>query len=142
MQADKYPRIEAVEVLPGMVLRLDFGPAGVGEARLAGRFAALGDDPKVFATAVLGEHGASVEWPGVCEIGGDALWRVCREQAGEAMPAGEFAAWLERMGLSLAAAAKELGLTRRAVAYYKSGGRTIPKVVMLACRGLETKRAA
>jgi len=57
------------------------------------------------------------------------------------MSPADFTAWLNRLDMSLSAAARELGLTRRAVAYYKSGGRTIPRVVMLACRGIEHDRS-
>jgi hypothetical protein len=142
----KYPTIERVEALEKIRLRVDFGPDGLGEIDLAplateakGPLARLADR-QIFACAQVGEHGASVDWPGIVEIGGDTLWRLAEEQAGKAMSATDFEAWMNRLGLSLSAAATELGVTRRAVAYYKSGGRLIPRVVMLACRALELDR--
>lgn len=141
---DKYPKVRGVRPLDGAVLEVDFGKDGVKDVDVSfllkkKRGATLAD-PRVFATVRVGEFGAYVEWPGIIGVAGNDLWRLALERVGEAMPAAEFAAWMERMGLSLAAAAKYLGLTRRAVTYYKTGGRLIPKVVMLACRALELER--
>jgi hypothetical protein len=44
---------------------------------------------------------------------------------------------MSRNHLSLTAAAKALGLTRRAIVYYHGGHHPIPKVVGLACAGWE-----
>jgi lambda repressor-like predicted transcriptional regulator len=144
MTADKYPKIKSVAALPGKMLRLDFGKDGIRQVNVSafcqGRWERLGD-PAVLATVRLGEYGGSVQWPDLgLEVGGDSLWRLSEQQAGQAWPAEEFAAWMKRMGLSLATAAKELGVTRRTVIYYKTGSRLIPRVVMLACRGLERER--
>ncbi|MEF3698100.1 hypothetical protein [Desulfolutivibrio sp.] len=143
--SENYPRITMVAALPGLALRLAFSGEGERIVNLAGmavgKWAALAESD-VFTTACVGEYGGSVEWPGILEVGGDTLWRLAEEQAGRAMSPADFAAWLDRLGMSLTTAAKELGLTRRAVAYYKSGGRTIPRVVMLACRGVEHDKSA
>ena len=54
------------------------------------------------------------------------------------MPTREdFTAWMERNQLSLSQAAQAIGMTRRMIAYYKSGARPIPKTVWLACIGYE-----
>lgn len=141
---DKYPKIRDVKPLEGTTLQVDFGKDGVKTMDvsflLQKKRSAVLADPALFATVRVGEYGAYVEWPEIMEVGGDCLWRLHMVQSGQAMPAEEFAAWMERMGLSLTAAAKYLGLTRRAVTYYKTGGRLIPKVVMLACRALELER--
>jgi hypothetical protein len=50
----------------------------------------------------------------------------------------EFNAWLERNELSLAAAAKALGITRRTIIYYHGGYKPIPHYIKLACIGWET----
>jgi hypothetical protein len=44
-----------------------------------------------------------------------------------------------RNGLSLTAAAEALGLSRRMVAYYRTGAKPIPRVAWLACIGWETQ---
>ncbi|MBU2783737.1 hypothetical protein HAP99_11250, partial [Acidithiobacillus caldus] len=60
-----------------------------------------------------------------------------RQQAG--LPTREdFTAWMERNRLSLSQAAQAIGMTRRMIAYYKSGARPIPKTVWLACIGYES----
>ena len=50
----------------------------------------------------------------------------------------EFNAWMERNGLSLGAAAKALGITRRTIVYYHGGHKPIPVYIKLACVGWET----
>jgi len=59
-----------------------------------------------------------------------------RQQAGLSTRA-DFAAWMERNRLSLSQAARAIGMTRRMIAYYKSGARPIPKTVWLGCIGYE-----
>jgi predicted transcriptional regulator len=49
----------------------------------------------------------------------------------------EFNAWMDRNGLSLSAAAKALGITRRTVLYYHGGHKPIPIYIKLACLGWE-----
>ena len=44
---------------------------------------------------------------------------------------------MERNNLSLSRAAEAIGMTRRMIAYYKNGSRSIPKTVWLACIGYE-----
>jgi len=144
MNPDKYPKIRSVEALPGFNLRLDFGKDGIRELDVSafceGKWSAL-QAPEQFATVQVGEYGGSVEWLDVgLEVGGDTLWRLSEQQLGHAWSPDEFAAWMKRMGLSLTNAAAELGVTRRTVIYYKTGSRIIPRVVMLACRGLELER--
>jgi len=103
------------------------------------------DNPELFGQAKVGEWGWDVVWPRdgaeELDISAITLWRLALEQAGEAMPRGDFRAWRERQGLSLTGAAKALGLSRRMVAYYDSGERIIPKTVMLACKGVEWERS-
>lgn len=144
--SDKYPKIFGVQALDGCVLRVDFGPDGVREVGLhglaTGRKAVL-LDPEVLRGVRVGEYGSSVEWPSLgLEVGGDALWRLSERQAGRAMTPEAFKAWRKRLGLTQAAVAEAMGITRRAVIYYEQGARLIPKVVWLACKALETERAA
>lgn len=98
-------------------------------------------DPNSFP--VLSADGWSVEWPDCgIDLGSPQLRRWADEQAGEAMPAAAFRAWMERNGLTLDAAAEALGLSRRTVAYYLSGEQPVPKTVMLATEGFDGRRAA
>lgn len=100
------------------------------------------DDPATFADVRADESGWSIKWRGDVDLGADTLWRLALEQRGEAMRASDFNKWRERNKLSLDAAATALGLSRRVVAYYATGRRIIPKIVMLATEGYESSRRA
>ena len=95
----------------------------------------------LFARVALGEGGHSIAWPGDLDIGADTLWELALEQAGRS-DVVEFIRWRWRNGLSLTDAAAALGLSRRQVAYYASGGREVPRTVLLACKGWEAERQA
>jgi hypothetical protein len=99
-------------------------------------------DPSVFAGVRLLDDGFTLEWvPDELDMGGDQLWRLAGEQAGELMPTAEFRAWRRRHDLSLTGAAELLGISRRLVAYYDSGERAVPKTIQLACEGWEARQA-
>lgn len=51
------------------------------------------------------------------------------------MRAADFRAWMDEHGLTQERAADALGLSRRMIAYYRSGEKVIPKTVMLATEG-------
>jgi predicted transcriptional regulator len=53
------------------------------------------------------------------------------------MTGEQFQRWRERHELSVVAAARTLGLSRRTIQYYEKGKRSIPRVVELACRGAD-----
>jgi len=95
-------------------------------------------DPAFFASVRVEEWGHGVEWPGA-DIGipADALYRLSKEQTGDAFPTGEFNAWMRRHDLSLSAAAEALHLTRRTIIYYSTGAKPIPAYIGLACKGWE-----
>ncbi len=96
-------------------------------------------EPAFFVTAVAEEWGHGVEWAdGEIGIDADSLYRLGKEQAGQAFPVTEFSAWMERNGLSLSAAAGALGITRRTIVYYHGGYKPIPVYIKLACIGWET----
>lgn len=95
-----------------------------------------------FAAVAVEEWGHGVEWnDGEIGIDADALYRLGKEQAGVAFPVAEFNAWMERNRLSLSAAAKALGITRRTVVYYHGGHKPIPIYIKLACIGWEVLNA-
>ena len=96
-------------------------------------------NPTYFKAVVVEEWGHGVEWAdGEIGIDADSLYRMGREQAGLAFPVNEFNIWMERNGLSLSAAAKALGITRRTIVYYRGGHKPIPIYIKLACLGWET----
>jgi len=99
--------------------------------------------PEVFHRIHVADDGWSVEWPqcGI-DLGAAQLRRWADEQAGEAMPAEAFRAWMDRHGLTLDRAAEALGLSRRTIAYYLSGEQPVPKTVMLATEGYDKRQAA
>lgn len=99
-------------------------------------------DPAVFAGVRLIDDGFTLEWVrDEIDLGGDQLWRMAGEQAGELMSTAAFRHWRQRHGLSLTQAAEILGLSRRLVAYYDSGERAVPKTIQLACEGWEARQA-
>ncbi len=48
--------------------------------------------------------------------------------------------WMAHHDLTLDAAADALGLSRRMLAYYRSGEKPVPRTVALACLGWETEQ--
>uniref|UniRef100_C6E3P6 DUF2442 domain-containing protein n=1 Tax=Geobacter sp. (strain M21) TaxID=443144 RepID=C6E3P6_GEOSM len=97
--------------------------------------------PAFFVSVTVEEWGHGIEWgDGEIGIDADTLYRLGKEQAGLAYPATEFNSWMDRNGLSLSAAAKALGITRRTVTYYHGGYKPIPIYIKLACIGWETLR--
>ena len=96
-------------------------------------------EPIFFETAAVEEWGHGIEWAdGEIGMDADSLYRLGKEQAGVAYPVTEFNAWMDRNSLSLSAAAKALGITRRTIVYYHGGHKPIPIYIKLACVGWET----
>lgn len=140
----KPPRIEQVEALPAMRLRIAWSTGESFEVDLAEpitRLNALAPlrDPAYFACAQIGEWGHSVVWHDEVDLGADRLYERGKEQAGELSPR-QFDAWMKQHQLSLTTAADALGLSRRMIAHYRTGSRPIPKVVGLACKGWEVQQ--
>ena len=95
-------------------------------------------DSKVFSSAKVGDHGASVIWANddELELAADNLRARGVEQAGGV--SHEFIwNWMARNHLTLDAAAVALGVSRRMLAYYRSGSKPLPRTVALACLGWE-----
>lgn len=139
-------RIESVAVRAPSVLVVRWDDGRCAEIDLAPIIAA---HPKLRPLAgpdafpILSEDGWSVEWPHCnIDLGSPQLRRWADEQAGEAMSAAAFRAWMDRHGLTLDAAGEALGLSRRMIAYYLSGEQPVPKTVMLATEGYDKRRAA
>ena len=95
-------------------------------------------DPEVFNSAKIGDHGASVIWANDddLELAADNLRARAIEQGGGV--SHEFIwNWMARNDLTIDAAAVALGVSRRMLAYYRSGSKPVPRTVALACLGWE-----
>ncbi|MDD2670103.1 DUF2442 domain-containing protein [Zoogloea sp.] len=133
--------LKAARIVGPMTLDIDWSTGETLRADLAGwlrpPFNAL-NDPALFAQMQVDDWGGGLNWPDGFDLGADTLYELCRQQAG--LPtASEFDAWMKRNGLSLQTAADSLGMTRRMIAYYRTGSRAIPRVVGLACKGWEVE---
>lgn len=138
----KEPNIKSVISASRRVVEITWASGKTDRVNLAAlikELAALAeiDNSATFSAVAVGEDGWSLIWPNGTEIGTDTLWRMAREQAGEATPIHEFAAWRARNRLSLSDAAIALGITRRMVSYYEAGRYLIPRMVGLAIKGWE-----
>lgn len=140
----KEPNIKVVVPSSGKVVEITWASGKIDRVdltELINELAALAeiDNAAIFSAVAVGEDGWSLIWPNGAEIGTDTLWRMAREQAGEATPIHEFAAWRARNRLSLSDAALALGITRRMVSYYEAGRYLIPRMVGLAIKGWEAE---
>jgi hypothetical protein len=102
-------------------------------------------DPKVLARARVLDGGYAIGWPRTeIAFAADGLWYETHRGElpwpDEVMTAADFKSWLKTEGLSLTAASDLLGLSRRTIAYYASGERTIPRVVFIACMAVASAR--
>lgn len=124
MNADWMRTIEQAELREGGKLFLLWSDGTAAE--FAG--------PKAEGPVTVGDWGHSVEWADGTERGADTLWLDSLTAIGRE-DARQFLEWRLANGLSLSRAAEELGLSRRAVAYYSNGTRAVPKSILLACKG-------
>lgn len=135
-------KIARVEALPPGRLRLEWANGDQSEVRVAEYLKSPGHerlrDSALFARARVEEWGHGVEWP-EADIGipAEALYRLSKEQSGDAFPTADFNVWMKRNALSLSAAAQALHLTRRTIIYYSTGAKPIPAYIGLACKGWE-----
>jgi hypothetical protein len=137
-------KINSVAVIgPG---RLEIGwddgrPAQVDLSAVIAKHAALAPlrDPATFDLVKISEDGWSLEWPSGIDFGAAQLRRWADEQSGALMSLPAFKAWIDRHGLTLDEAARALGLSRRTIAYYRSGEQPIPKTVLLATEGYSAR---
>ena len=100
-------------------------------------------DAALFMTAHVGEQGASVAGGegDLLELAANNLRALAFEQQGHASNQS-LIEWMVRHKLTLDAAAQALGVSRRMLAYYRSGEKPLPRTVALACLGWEVERRA
>lgn len=143
---NKHFTLTAVKALPpstlqlvyadGVVLQVDLKPI-IRKHRTLARLA----DAAVFTTAQLGEWGGSVTWAkdDNLELAADNLRARAIEQAG-GYSHEVIWNWMARHQLTLDTGAQALGLSRRMLAYYRSGEKPVPRTVVLACMGWEAEQ--
>ena len=96
-------------------------------------------DAGTFANVSISDGGCGLAWlKGEVELAGDNLRARAIEQAGGYSHELVWN-WMSRNELSLTQAAEAIGISRRMLAYYRSGEREIPKTVALAMIGWETE---
>jgi len=98
----------------------------------------LRDDPDLLKTVHMIEDGSAIAWGAddAIDVAATSIERLAEEQ----MTSADFHAWLEQHKLTYDAAAAQLGISRRLVAYY-AGQRPVPRYIALACRYLDQKLA-
>jgi hypothetical protein len=91
----------------------------------------LRDNPDLLETVHMIEDGSAIAWGAddAIDMAATSIERLAEEQ----MTSADFHAWLERHKLTYDAAAAQLGISRRLVAYY-ADQRPVPRYVALACR--------
>lgn len=97
-------------------------------------FKPLRDGTVPISDVRVGEWGASLVWPGHGDL--DIGAETVEELAEAAMTNADFSTFLKRNHLTFDAAAAQLGIARRLVAYY-ANGREIPRAIALACKALD-----
>lgn len=139
-------RIQSAQPLDGMLMEIHYtgGQAiRVDFADVAERLTVFAElkNPDFFRRAAVADWGHSLEWPNGEGLDADRLMEMALEQTGR-VDTLEFRYWQDRNGLSLAAAAEAIGLSRRTVSQYRTGMRHVPRTVTLACKGWEVERTA
>ena len=90
----------------------------------------------LFTKAIVGEPGNDITWGDDLTLSGDNLRAEAVEQCG-GISHERIWNWMHRNGLTLDSASKALGISRRMLAYYRNGEKSIPRHIWLACLGWE-----
>lgn len=132
----------------GKRLALAFGDGfrtTVDLADIIGRHPTLAplQNPDIFARVALDEWARGVVFDDNddLQLASDNLRALAIEQAG-GYSHQQVIEWMHKHDLTLDEAAEALGLSRRMLAYYRSGEKPIPKTVGLAMLGWEYASAA
>lgn len=142
----KHFTIIRVEADAGYTLVLEFADGETLQLDLAdilNRYPTLAPlkDAAVFATAAVGDWGGSVIWndDDDLELAADNLRALAIEQAG-GYSHQRVIEWMAEHDMTLDAGASALGLSRRMLAYYRSGEKPVPRTVALAMLGWEVEQ--
>ncbi|WP_349369351.1 hypothetical protein [Salinarimonas sp.] len=135
------PRIAAVTPERGRRITVNWAGGGRRTVDLAPLiftyrfYRRLRDDDALFASVHPTDGGAAIAWGADDAIDMDAS-SVAR-LAEETMEPADFVAFMKRHGLTYDAAAAQLGISRRLVAYY-AAEREAPRPIALACAYLDS----
>ncbi|WP_157006634.1 DUF2442 domain-containing protein [Luteibacter yeojuensis] len=123
------PNALALEFDDGFSARVDLAP-------VIRRYKALSPlrDWTVFSGVALGASGRSVVFTDEIDLASDNLRARALEQLGH-YTHEHVIVWMEHHDLTLDQAADALGLSRRMLAYYRSGEKLVPRTVGLAMVG-------
>ena len=141
-------RVEADPVHRRLTIHWKHGAVTTKDLRadIASRpiFAAL-ENAKTFARVRVLDGGYAIGWPRTeIAFAADGLWYETHPRelpwSDAVMTPADFKHWMRAESLSLTTTAALLGLSRRTIAYYVSGERTIPRVVFLACMAVASSR--
>ena len=143
-------RLTSVEALNACILHVEFEDGLKGDVDMSKyinrykEYMPLRENSALWRQAYIGNWGWGVAWPGNIDMDADSLYRSLLEQTGESMHPADFAEWMEKNRFTYDEAASALGISRRNVAYYKSGKKIIPRYIRLACLGymLEHRKAS
>jgi hypothetical protein len=91
---------------------------------------------EAFAKVTLDDDGETLVWDDDIDMPATMVEDLAREQ----MTGHDFQAFLERNALTRREAAAELGRSLRAIQHYVARKGPVPRTVMLACHGYESKR--
>jgi len=99
----------------------------------------LRDNPDLFKTVHTIAGGSAIAWgdDDAIDMAATSIERLAEER----MTSVDFRAWLQSHKLTYDAAAAQLGVSRRLVAYY-ADQRPVPRYIALACRYLDQMLAA
>ncbi len=138
----KHFQVKAVKAVAPCKLIVTFGDDAVMDVdmgHLISRnavFAPL-QDVSLFLTAYVNHWGTGVVWiEDELDIAGDNLRAEALEQVG-GISHERIWEWMHRNKLTLDTAAEALGISRRMLAYYRTGEKAIPRHLWLACLGWE-----
>ena len=95
---------------------------------------------ETFEAVTLGEWGHSLVWPSHIELGADSLWLESLSAWGRD-DTRSFLEWRLRNGFTATRAAEALGISRASVVKYSTGA-TVPRSILLACKGWDALQAA
>jgi hypothetical protein len=125
----------AVRWAPGSAREHDAGLVDLAPLILTLKFyKPLRDNSELLETVHTIEDGSAIAWGAddAIDMAATSIERLAEEQ----MSSADFRAWLEQHKLTYDAAAAQLGISRRLVAYY-ADERPIPRYIALACRYLD-----
>ena len=144
MRQNNVNRLKFVNVEAGMVLAATYTGGNTirvdltDVARRLEAFAPL-ESRREIRRATVVDFGWGVEWPCGASLDSDRLLEMALEQQGQVANV-DFRHWQDRHQLSLADAAKAIGLTRRTVSQFRTGARPVPRTVTLACKGRKSEQ--